>query len=160
MNSYSYVSSNPIAFADPYGLFEIRAHYINTPAGVKTQFEIDFNPLSETPGDIALWFAKNAKRLRNVAKLLDTDPVGPRRPWEDFVECGLLDAELEDSYERWFGDRKRLSREELLDFLNTHRDRSPEMKDLYGTPENVLDQAETNAQQHPFYEHLFNETRR
>ena len=75
----------------------MRAHFIKTPAGVKTQFEIHFNPLSETPGDIALWFKKNAKRLNNVAKLLDTDPVGSRRPWEDFVECGLLDAELQDS---------------------------------------------------------------
>ncbi len=160
LNTYGYVGANPLTMVDPLGLFEIRAHYIKTPAGVKTQYEIDFNPLSKTPGSIAEKLLKTSRRLANLRKLLDVDPVGPKRPWDDFVECGLYDAELEDSYENWFGDQKRLSRDDLLDFLNTHRDRSPEMRELYGKPENLLDQAEANAQQHPFYEHIFNETRR
>ena len=75
-------------------------------------------------------------------------------------DAGIEDAlALQESYQRWFGDKKRLSRNEILDFLNAHRDRSQEMKELYGKPENLLDQAEANAQTHPFYRHIFNETR-
>ena len=160
LNTYSYVGNMPTMRIDPLGLFEVRAHYIKTPAGVKTQFEISFDPLSEAPAGAALWLAKKAKRARDLARRLDTKPVGPKRPWDDFVECGIYDEELKASYDEWFGDKNRLSRDELLDFLNTHRDRSEELRQLYGKPENILDQAEVNAQQHPFYEHIFNETRR
>jgi RHS repeat-associated protein len=162
LNTYSYVSNMPTMQTDRYGLFEVRAHHIKTIRGVETQFYIDFNPLSERPGDIALRMKKTLHRLNKLLEMIDTPTVGPRRPLDDLVECGLLDAKLQHNYKEWFRDKRedQLSRDELLNFLNAQRDRYPEMRDLYGRPENMLDQAVELANQDPFYKHIFNETRK
>ncbi len=161
LNTYSYVGNMPTTSVDPLGLFEIRAHHIKTIRGVETQYYIDFDPLSERPGDIALRLKKTLHRLSKLLEKIDTPTVGPRRPIEDFVECGILDAELQNNYEKWFRNKREdhLTRDELLDFLNAQRARYPQMKHLYGTPENMLDQAVELTNQDPFYKYIFDETR-
>jgi hypothetical protein len=68
---------------------------------------------------LALRMSKAANRIKKVIDFLDTTPVGPLHPYEDFVECGLLDEDLQREYEDMFGDTRRLNRDQALDFLRS-----------------------------------------
>jgi hypothetical protein len=144
-------------YVDPFGLLEVRAHKINTPAGTQTTYRFDFNPISGDPSDLSLFFSRKARQAMAFIDFIRPDPVGPRKPVEDYLECGLLDAKLRDSYEKLFDERTRrlgVSEQEALDWLNAMRAEYPEMKTLYGRPNSMLEQANVNAKQHLYYQYF------
>ncbi len=69
--------------------------------------------------------------MKKLINLINTKPVGPNSPYLDFFECGLLDAELLKEYQDRFGDKKRLTPEEALDFLTDMHSKFEKMLDLY-----------------------------
>lgn len=144
-----YVGGNPLIFIDPFGLFEITAHQERGGfSGWETHYEFAFNS-NLNPNLINRW-GRGAKKFVDQVK---PDSVGPRRPIEDAIECATLDAELEKSYQEWFKhkDGDRLKREEAEQWLDAMRERHPEMNRLYGSNENMLNQAEVNSRNHWFY---------
>jgi len=46
------------------------------------------------------------KKLRNwlgkITAAIDTPTIGPRRPVEDYLECGLLEAKSQNNYNKLF----------------------------------------------------------
>lgn len=71
--------------------------------------------------------------------------------YQDFVKVGKLDSDLAKEYRERFGDKKRLTQDEALRFLKNMYAKYPEMKDLYPTPQDMINEAEENSKNHWFY---------
>ncbi len=113
--------------------------------------EFKFDPISEAPGVIAEKLTKIANRTGKFISLLDTTPVGPFHPYEDYLECGLLDEDLEKDFKEMFGKKARLKPKESLEYLAAMFKKYPEMKGLYHAPQNWLNKAEANSKNHWYY---------
>ena len=152
LNTYAYVGNMPTMRIDPFGLFEIYAHQERGGgSGWQTYYKFEFNPISGDPSDIAQWFSKTARRLDAATRWIDTEPVGPRKPYEDFLACGQLDVELEKSFDAWFKGKDKLTGDEAREWLDAMQNRHSEFNDLYPSPKNMLEQAEVNSKAHWFY---------
>jgi hypothetical protein len=147
------VAGNPLMWLDPLGLFEIHAYPSRASGqGAQTMYEFDFDPIREVPASLALRLLKSANRLKQFSdRVIDTQPSGPLRPYRDFLECGLLDAELEREYAGRFGRTRRHTHEEAADFLTDMLAKYPQLEKLYPGAGDMLDRARENMEKGWFY---------
>ena len=119
--------------------------------GWQSDFEFSFNPISEIPSEIAVKLVKTANRLKNLIAFIDTKPVGPNHPYQDYLQCGLLDKDLEEEYINRFGEKDRLTKEETTNFLKDMWNKYPKMRELYPIPQSMVKMAEQNSKDNWFY---------
>lgn len=124
--------------------------------GWETEYEIQFEPISEGIGTIAagrVAVGKAINRLGTLISLIDTKPVGPNRPIRDVLKCGLLDSKLEEEYkESGYKAHQRLTPEQAKKSLDQISKNHPEMRELYPSPEQILQEAEKNSKNDWFYQ--------
>ncbi|WP_437693506.1 MFS transporter [Sorangium sp. So ce176] len=100
------------------------------------QFEFDFRPPTRALGHVA-WGPLG--RLRGaIGYLVGNEPPRPEAPHRGDPRYGLLEVELKRDFEEQFRDRRRLTREEALQFLNDVWSRYPTMKELYPSPAEMV----------------------
>ncbi|WP_433937110.1 sugar MFS transporter [Sorangium cellulosum] len=96
--------------------------------GAPVHVEFDFRPPTHAASGPLV-------RLRGaLGYLLGNEPARPEAPHRGDPRVRLLDVELKRDFEELFRDRRRLTREEALRFLNDAWSRYPTMKELYPSP--------------------------
>ena len=139
------MGNNPLRFYDTFGLFELYG-YQNRGSGYgwQSQFEFNFNPISEAPSDIAQRLSKGVNRLKKLIDFINTEPAEPLHPYKDYLQCGLLDKDLKNEFDERFKNQ-RLTRDEALDYLNGMWMKYPQMRELYPNPTDMVNTAERNS---------------
>lgn len=148
---YTYVRNNPVNRIDPSGLLDVYGYQSRGGgSGWNTQYQLTFDPLSDNLQK-AIPLPAWLKYTLKVIPQIDTKPVGPLHPIKDFLQCGKLDAKLKKDYQDIYGDQQRLTRDEAESFLNSMTEKYPEMNNLYPSPTDMLDQAESNSRNNWYY---------
>ena len=123
--------------------------------GWETEYEFQFEPISEGIGKIAIGrvaIGKALNRMETLINFIDTKPVGPNRPIRDIVKCGLLDSKLEEAYkDSGYKIGQRLTPEQARSFLDKVSKRHPEIHKFYPSTEEILREAEKNSKNDWFY---------
>lgn len=142
INTYGYVSGNPINLIDPSGLLEIRT-YISKAGGNGPQytFGFSFTPIAD-PGSYASRLTKFTNYFDKAINFMEPSPAGPNRnSVSDYVDCGMLDSKLKKDFEKLYGKGKniRLNKADALKYLNIIRSKySKEYSKYYPTPNSFL----------------------
>jgi RHS repeat-associated protein len=169
ISTYGYVGAAPLTATDPLGLLEVRAH-INHGGGYGEhwRYSFEFHSISERAVDEGLlrWLTRKAPRARRaVGALFDgleslgrPVPAGAKDPNADPLECGLLDAKLEEIFSRRrYRMSDQLSEADALDLLREFQSVDG-YDDLYDQPADLLRDAREQGRSHwqnrlqPFWE--------
>jgi RHS repeat-associated protein len=142
INTYGYVSGNPINLIDPSGLLEVRTYVSKTGGnGPQYTFSFDFTPIDD-PNSYASRLTKFTNYFDKAINFSKPTPAGPtRNSVSDYVDCGLLDSKLKKDFEKLYGNGKniRLNKADALKFLNLARAKYPkEYNRYYPTPNSFL----------------------
>ncbi len=150
-NTFVYADGNPTMEIDPYGLFRVYPSRRQTGHGVEYRYWITFQPVGTS---IVETLIKKIPGMRAVQRGVDifnniVNPhIGPLNPVAKGFQCEVLDSDLQKDFVERYGRTgcvggtcQDFTAEELEDLLGSWSREYPQFEELYGTPEEIIQRA-------------------